>query len=75
MKLSNACIFGLVGGIILCLNVVINFVQLMSSEYYTPNTLNIFLWVNSFVGWALMIVFFVFLLKNSKKLDKIFGHM
>jgi len=75
MKLSKVCIFGLVGSILLCLNLLINFIVLMSSEYYTPDVLNIFMWLISIGGWVFMIVFFVFLMKNIQKLDRLFRNM
>ena len=71
MKLSKVCIIGLVGWIIICLNLIINFVTVLSSEYYTPDALDLLLWFISIGGHLLLIVFFAFLLQNSKKLDKI----
>ena len=75
MKLSKACVIGLISGILLCLNIVINFIALMSSEYYVLDGLSIILWVMSFLGWGLMITFFVILLQNSKKIDRLLRDM
>lgn len=75
MKLSNTCIIGLVGGILLCLNIVINFVALMTSEYITLDALSIFLWILSFAGWAMMLTFFILMFQNCKKLDRILRDM
>lgn len=75
MKLSNACIFGLVGGVLLCLNIVINFIAIMSSEYITLDALSIFLWILSFTGWSMMVVFFILMFQSCKKLDRILRDM
>ena len=75
MKLSKTCIFGLVGSILLCLNLMINFITVMNSEYYHPEALDLCMWLMSFVGWVLMVVFIVFLMKNCQKLDRILGDM
>lgn len=75
MKLSKACIFGLVGCILLCLNLVINFITVMTSEYYHLDVSDLFMWFISFGGWVLMIVFLFFLMKNSQKLDKILRNL
>lgn len=72
MKLSSACIFGLVGCILISLNIFINFVSVLSSEYYTPDAFSLFMWGITIIGYILLILFFVFLLKNSKKIDSFF---
>jgi len=71
MKLSKACILGLIGCILLSLNIIINFISVSTSEYYTADAFNIFLWIISIAGWILMSIFLFFFWNKCKKLDRI----
>lgn len=73
MKLSKACILGLIGCILLSLNIIINFISVSTSEYYTADAFNTFMWIMSIVGWILMAVFLFFFWSKCKKLDRILG--
>ena len=42
MKLSKACILGLIGCILLSLNIIINFISVSTSEYYTADAFPVF---------------------------------
>jgi len=73
MKLSKACILGLIGCILLSLNIIINFISVSTSEYYTADAFNIFLWIISIAGWILISIFLFFFWNKCKKLDRILG--
>ena len=73
MKLSKACILGLIGCILLSLNIIINFISVTTSEYYTVDAFNIFMWIMSIAGWILMAIFLFFFWSKCKKLDRSLG--
>ena len=73
MKLSKACILGLIGSILLSLNIIINFIIVSTSEYYTADAFNTFLWITSIAGWILVSIFLFFFWNKCKKLDRILG--
>lgn len=73
MKLSKACILGLIGSILLSLNIIINFIPVSTSEYYTADAFNTFLWIMSIASWILVSIFLFFFWNKCKKLDRILG--
>ena len=72
MKLSKACILGLIGCILLSLNIIINFITVSTSEYYTADAFNTSMWIMSIAGWILMAIFLFFFWSKCKKLDRKF---
>ena len=73
MKLSKACIIGLVGSVLLGLSIIINFISVLTSDYYTADVLNILWWMMPIVGWILLSVFLFTLWGKCKKLDRMLG--
>lgn len=73
MKLSKASILGLVGSILLCLNIIINFISVSTSEYYTADVLNTLMWMMTIAGWILLSIFIYVFWTKCKKIDRMLG--
>ncbi len=65
MKISTACVLGMIGSILFCIKSVIALIVVVS--YLDP--ISIFTYLIPVAGWILMAIFFAVLKQKSKKID------
>ncbi len=65
MKFSTACVLGMIGSILFCINSVIGLIA--DAIYLYP--ISIFTYLIPVAGWMLIAIFFAVLKQKSKKID------